>query len=117
MRRFLPILLLLVAVIAAPILLRRDSDLAEAGHGDDRLVIITPHNETIRSEFGEAFAKHWKQKTGRSLNIDWRIPGGTSDITRVLDSSFKAADEIKKPGVGIDLFFGGGEPDFAGQLA
>lgn len=117
MRRFLPILLLLVAVIAAPILLRRESDLAEVGHGDDRLVIITPHNETIRAEFGEAFAKHWKEKTGRSLNIDWRIPGGTSDITRVLDSGFKAADEIGKPGVCIDLFFGGGEPDFNGQLA
>ncbi len=115
MRRFLPILLLLVAVIAAPILLRRNSDLAEIGRGDDRLVIITPHNETIRSEFSEAFAKHWKDKTGRTLNIDWRIPGGTSDIARVLDSAFKAADEIKSPGVGIDLFFGGGEPDFKAQ--
>ena len=44
MRRFLPILVLLVAVIAAPILLRRETELAEVGHGDDRLVIITPHN-------------------------------------------------------------------------
>jgi iron(III) transport system substrate-binding protein len=112
MRRFLPILFLLVAVIAAPILLRRTSGLAAAGHGQDRLVIITPHNETIRSEFGEAFARHWKEKTGRTLNLDWRIPGGTSDIRRVLDSSFKAADELGSPGVGIDLFFGGGEPDF-----
>ncbi len=116
MRRFLPILVLLVAVIAAPILLRRETELAEVGHGDDRLVIITPHNETIRSEFAEAFAKHWKEKTGRSLNIEWEIPGGTSDIVRVLDSRFKAAEEIGKPGVGLDLFFGGGEPDFVGQL-
>jgi ABC-type Fe3+ transport system substrate-binding protein len=116
MRRFLPILVLLVAVIAAPILLRQDSELAEVGRGDDRLVIITPHNETIRSEFAEAFAKHWKQKTGRSLNIEWQFPGGTSDIARVLDSSFKAADDIGKPGVGIDIFFGGGEPDFNVQL-
>ena len=112
MRRFLPILLLLVAVIAAPILMRRSSDLADSGQGQDRLVIITPHNETIRSEFGEAFARHWKDKTGRTLNIDWRIPGGTSDIRRVLDSSFKAADDLGSPGVGIDIFFGGGEPDF-----
>lgn len=117
MRRILPIVLLLVAVIVAPILMRRGTDLAEIGRGDDQLVIITPHNETIRSEFGEAFAKHWKEETGRSLNIDWRIPGGTSDIARVLDSGFKAAAEIGKPGVGIDLFFGGGEPDFNGQLA
>ncbi|WP_035605536.1 ABC transporter substrate-binding protein [Haloferula sp. BvORR071] len=130
MRRFLPILLLLAAVIAAPILLRRNSELAAAGHAQDRLVIITPHNETIRSEFGEAFAAHWKAKTGRTLYIDWRIPGGTSDITRVLNSSFEAAEAlakkqnpgheaeaVKKSGVGMDLFFGGGEPDFAGQMS
>ena len=113
MRRFLPILLLLVAVIAAPILLRRSSELAVASQAQDRLVIITPHNETIRSEFGEAFAAYWKNKTGRTLYIDWRIPGGTSDITRVINSSFEAADEIKSPGIGTDIFFGGGEPDFA----
>lgn len=112
MRRFLPILLMLVAVIAAPILLRTSTDLAGAGQAQDRLVIITPHNETIRSEFGEAFARYWREKKGRSIYIDWRIPGGTSDITRVLNSSFEAADAIKSPGIGIDLFFGGGEPDF-----
>jgi iron(III) transport system substrate-binding protein len=111
-RRFLPILLLLAVVIATPILLRRSTELAAAGKAEDRLVILTPHNETIRSEFGEAFARHWKEKTGRTLYIDWRIPGGTSDIARVIDSSFKAADEIKVPGIGVDLFFGGGEPDF-----
>jgi iron(III) transport system substrate-binding protein len=99
-------------VIATPILLRRNSELAAAGQAQDRLVILTPHNETIRSEFGEAFARYWKEKTGRTLYIDWRIPGGTSDIARVIDSSYKAADEIKVPGIGVDLFFGGGEPDF-----
>jgi len=129
MRRFLPILLLLVAVVAAPIILRRNSELAAASHAQDRLVIITPHNETIRSEFGEAFARHWKEKTGRTLYIDWRIPGGTSDITRVINSSFEAAEELAKKqhpdrqeeavrqaGIGMDIFFGGGEPDFDGQL-
>jgi ABC-type Fe3+ transport system substrate-binding protein len=112
MRRFLPILLLLAAVVAAPLLLRRNSELADAGNADDRLVIISPHNETIRSEFGEAFARHWKALSGRSLHIDWRIPGGTSDIRRTLDSAFTAADAAGGAGVGIDVFFGGGEPDF-----
>jgi iron(III) transport system substrate-binding protein len=114
-RRLLPILLLLAVVIAAPILMRRSSELAASGKAEDRLIIITPHNETIRSEFSEAFARHWKQKTGRTLYIDWRIPGGTSDIKRVIDSSFKAADEIRASGIGVDIFFGGGEPDFKGQ--
>jgi ABC-type Fe3+ transport system substrate-binding protein len=112
MRRSLSIFLLLAVVIAAPIFLRRASELAGAKHADDRLVIISPHNETIRSEFGEAFARHWKARSGRSLHIDWRIPGGTSDIRRTLDSAFQAADEIGGPGAGIDVFFGGGEPDF-----
>lgn len=129
MRRFLPILVLLVAVVAAPIVMRRNSELAAAGQAQDRLVIITPHNETIRSEFGEAFARHWKEKTGRTLYVDWRIPGGTSDITRVLNSSFEAAEDLakkqnpanpeeaaRKAGVEMDLFFGGGEPDFNEQM-
>lgn len=115
MRRILPILILLAAVVAAPILLRRGSDLAGAGQGEDRLVIITPHNETIRSEFGEAFARHWREKTGRSLYIDWRIPGGTSDIVRVLDSAFSAAETSGRQGIEIDVFFGGGEPEFRTQ--
>lgn len=112
MRRFIPIVLLLIAVIVAPIKLRRTSDLATAGREQDRLVIITPHNETIRSEFGEAFARYWREKKGRSIYIDWQMPGGTSDIGRVLDSSFQAAGAIHEPGIGIDLFFGGGEPEF-----
>jgi ABC-type Fe3+ transport system substrate-binding protein len=122
LRRLIPLLLLLAAVIAAPIVLRQESALATAGQGDDRLVIITPHNETIRSEFGEAFARYWKTKTGRSLYIDWRVPGGTSDIKRVVNSAYTAAEALHNPGIGIDLFFGGGEPDFndqskAGHLA
>lgn len=117
MRRFLPIFLLLAAVVAAPILLRTSSDLATAVQAQDRLVIISPHNETIRAEFGEAFARYWRETKGRTLYIDWRIPGGTSDISRVLNSSFEAADAIKSPGVGIDIFFGGGEPDFVGQAS
>ncbi len=117
MRRFLPILVLLVAVVAAPIMLRRDTSLAQAGKSDDRLVIITPHNETIRAEFGEAFARHWQRKTGRSIYIDWRVPGGTSEIRRVLDSAFEAAEALGEPGAGIDLFFGGGDYEFSGQAA
>jgi ABC-type Fe3+ transport system substrate-binding protein len=47
--------------------------------------------------------------------IDWRSPGGTSEIRLVLDAGYKAADETKRAGIGADLFFGGGEPDFASQ--
>jgi ABC-type Fe3+ transport system substrate-binding protein len=106
---------LLAAIVALPISLRRDTATASARKADDRLVVITPHNESIRAEFGEAFAGWWRERTGRTIHIDWRTPGGTSEIRMVLDAGFKAAEETGNAGIGMDVFFGGGEPDFAGQ--
>jgi iron(III) transport system substrate-binding protein len=106
---------LLALIIAVPMAMRRKTVTKTSETADDRLVILSPHNETIRQEFGEAFAEYWEKTTGRSIDIDWRTPGGTSEIRLVLDAGFKAADDIKKPGIGVDIFFGGGEPDFASQ--
>ena len=106
---------LLAAIVALPLTMRRKTATTSSRNADDRLVILSPHNESIRNEFGEAFAKYWKGKTGRSIYIDWRTPGGTSEIRMVLDAGFKAAEETHRQGIGVDLFFGGGEPDFAGQ--
>jgi iron(III) transport system substrate-binding protein len=109
------ILGLLSLIVALPMVLRRESATTSSRSADDSLVILSPHNQSIRQEFGEAFAEYWKKSTGRSLYVDWRTPGGTSEIRMVLDAGFKAAEETKRPGIGVDLFFGGGEPDFAGQ--
>jgi ABC-type Fe3+ transport system substrate-binding protein len=106
---------LLALIVALPLVLRRESATTSPRLADDRLVVLTPHNESIRREFGEAFAAHWKQTTGRTIHVDWRTPGGTSEIRMVLDAGFKAAEESGRAGIGVDLFFGGGEPDFAGQ--
>jgi iron(III) transport system substrate-binding protein len=106
---------LLALILALPFVFRRSTITAVSAQADDALVILSPHNESIRQEFGEAFATHWKAKTGRSLYVDWRTPGGTSEIRMVLEAGFKAADEDKRPGIGVDCFFGGGEPDFSGQ--
>lgn len=106
---------LLALIVALPMILRRETATSNSRTADDHLIILTPHNESIRQEFGEAFAKHWKTKTGRSIYIDWRTPGGTSEIRMVLDAGFKAASETGRQGIGVDLFFGGGEPDFASQ--
>jgi ABC-type Fe3+ transport system substrate-binding protein len=106
---------LLALIIALPMALRRQTATSASRKADDRLVILSPHNESIRQEFGEAFATHWKKTTGRSIYIDWRTPGGTSEIRMVLDAGFKAAEETGREGIGVDLFFGGGEPDFASQ--
>ena len=111
----LVILFLLVLIVGLPLVLRRKSSMVDWRSADDTLVIISPHNQTIRSEFGEAFASHWAEKTGRMLHLDWRTPGGTSEIRMVLDAGFQAAAETKRDGIGVDVFFGGGEPDFTGQ--
>jgi iron(III) transport system substrate-binding protein len=106
---------LLALIIALPMVLRQQTATSSSRKADDTLVILSPHNESIRQEFGEAFAVHWKQKTGRSIYIDWRTPGGTSEIRMVLDAGFKAAADDGRQGIGVDMFFGGGEPDFASQ--
>jgi len=106
---------LLALIVALPLVMRRETATVSPAEADERLVILTPHNESIRQEFGEAFALYWKQKTGKTIYVDWRTPGGTSEIRMVLDAGFKAAEETGRDGIGVDLFFGGGEPDFAGQ--
>jgi ABC-type Fe3+ transport system substrate-binding protein len=106
---------LLVAIVALPVVLRRESATAAPDAADDRLVIITPHNESIRNEYGEAFARWWKERSGRTVYIDWRTPGGTAEIRKVLDSGYAAAEARGAEGMGIDLFFGGGDYEFKTQ--
>jgi iron(III) transport system substrate-binding protein len=113
--RLFVVLGLLGLIVALPLVLKRKSETASPGSADDRLVILSPHNESIRKEFGEAFAAWWKLEKGRSIYVDWRTPGGTSEIRMVIDAGYKAAEETGREGIGVDLFFGGGEPDFAGQ--
>jgi ABC-type Fe3+ transport system substrate-binding protein len=106
---------LLVAIVLLPVLLRKKSATAAPDAADDRLVIITPHNESIRNEYGEAFARWWKERSGRSVYVDWRTPGGTAEIRKVLDSGYAAAEARGAAGMGIDLFFGGGDYEFKTQ--
>ncbi len=113
-KKYLGILAPLAAVVAAPMVMRETG--AEGARATEvRLEVITPHTETIRREFGEAFAEHWEEKTGESVYVNWRVPGGTSEIKRVLDGAYEAAAGIGKEGIGIDVFFGGGAFDFIAQ--
>ncbi len=80
----------MLVVLAGPFLLR-PADSTGPSRYDRRLVIMTPHHEIIRREFGAAFARHWKEKTGEVVFVDWRVPGGTSDIALLLKSDFTSA--------------------------
>lgn len=88
-RRISIVLGALVLVVALPFLLKPRHNLLSKA--DETLVIISPHNEAVRHEFALAFARHYKAKTGRSIRIDWRLPGGTSEISRFLAGEFLAA--------------------------
>ncbi|MCH2135706.1 MAG: ABC transporter substrate-binding protein [Phycisphaerales bacterium] len=73
------------------------------------LVIVTPHNEQIRTEFARAF-KAWHLKNhGEEVNVAWSVPGGTSEIRALLESQWIASLERgDAPGGFADLVFGGG---------
>lgn len=87
--RILGVFLAMAAVIAIPFALKPSSNLLASA--DDTLVIISPHNEAIRYEFTVAFSRYYQAKTGRSVKIDWRLTGGTSEIARYLKGEFYSA--------------------------
>lgn len=90
MKRVL-LLVALVAVVALPFALRPKREAIR--NTDDVVVVITPHNEAIRFEFGRGFAQWYRAKTGRSVSIDWRVVGGTSEIARFLEGEYTTAFE------------------------
>jgi len=87
------IVLTLVALVALPFALRPKADAAR--RTDDTVVVITPHNEAIRHEYALGFAEWYQRRTGRTVSIDWRIVGGTSEIARFLEGEFSAAFELQ----------------------
>jgi iron(III) transport system substrate-binding protein len=86
------ILALLAATLAAPFWLRPDHQ-TRIGQQGRRVVIISPHNESIRSEFEIAFVRHMREKHGQTVRVDWRQPGGTTEIAMFLKSEFTGAFE------------------------
>ncbi|MFK7884759.1 MAG: ABC transporter substrate-binding protein [Phycisphaerales bacterium] len=108
---------------------------ARSGHkaaaNTPRLIIVSPHVPQIRTEFGRAFADWHEAKFGEPVEVDWRAPGGTSEIRKQLDAIFQAAvknlaskdgisadtpDTFMMPqgSVEYDIFFGGGSYDHGG---
>jgi ABC-type Fe3+ transport system substrate-binding protein len=71
-----------------------------------QLVIVSPHADSIRSEFERAFkTKH------PEVSIQWINPGGSSDLLRFVLDQYKGKAD-KNDGIGADIFFGGGPESF-----
>jgi ABC-type Fe3+ transport system substrate-binding protein len=73
-----------------------------------RVILISPHVDAIRREFGRAFAEWHERQFGEAVVVEWRDAGGSSDALRFVQSEFARKPE----GIGIDLFFGGGQEPF-----
>ncbi|MFO7725477.1 MAG: ABC transporter substrate-binding protein [Oceanipulchritudo sp.] len=85
-------LILLVAmavIIGLPFVLRTGDRTTR--FADETVVIITPHTESIRHEFRVGFRDWYREKTGRSVYVDYRVIGGTSEIAKFLDSEYTNA--------------------------
>lgn len=79
----------IAVVVAVPLILRPHGE--RGPRAEDVLVIVSPHNEAVRYEFSSAFSEHYRKETGREVLIDWRTPGGTSEIARYLASEYLAS--------------------------
>src|SRR5882724_3730824 len=83
----------LAAIIALPFALRSKRT-TQPQRADETLVIITPHNEAIRSEYARGFRDWYRKKTGKVVAVDWRVIGGTSEIARFLEGEYVASFQL-----------------------
>jgi iron(III) transport system substrate-binding protein len=97
----------LAVLFGVPLFFR--GDYTEVPEDAQQVIIISPHNEQIRHEFGHGFESWHKKKYNEPAQVVWSVPGGTSEIRRMLISQYKHALETgKEPGGEADLVFGGG---------
>ncbi|HMN95871.1 MAG TPA: extracellular solute-binding protein [Phycisphaerales bacterium] len=108
------VVLVLALLIGLPLVMR-ESDGPRAGDAR-RLVVLSPHNEQIRKEFGAAFRRWHAERFPNepAVEVVWNTPGGTSDIRRMLVAQHRAAlRDGRAPGGNADILFGGGSYEFS----
>lgn len=110
-------LVLLIAVLLVPFLMHR----AQSGSPSNitelpaqKLILVSPHSEGVRTEFARAFSDWTAKNRGYQTQFEWLDVGGTSEGIRYVKSEF-----ARKPdGIDVDLFFGGGmDPYFQFKAA
>lgn len=119
----LAIFLALALILGIPFALKPRAQ-GGSGGGARTLVVITPHVPQIRAEFAPAFSGWHQRHYGEPVAIDYRAPGGTSEILTQLTSQYQAAAKSGQfdlsdpenpkaaPGtIPFDLVFGGGSYD------
>ena len=98
-------------LVAVPVAARRGS-VPVRGEGR-AVIVVSPHHEQIRQEFGEAFERWHERVHGERVTVLWNTPGGASDIRRMLEAGALAALRAgRSVGGTADVVFGGGSWEF-----
>jgi len=83
-----------LALLALPFALRHrgggSAAPSEAAGRTEKLVIISAHNKAVRDEYSRAFRRYCREKLRRDVELDFRSPGGTSDIVRYIADRYEA---------------------------
>ncbi|MFZ4397370.1 MAG: hypothetical protein ACOYOU_17285, partial [Kiritimatiellia bacterium] len=95
------VVLAAVIVVALPFIFSRQSERSAWRSGHPVLVVISPHNEAIRQEFGTGFSAWHQAHYGVPVKVDWRVIGGTTEIMRYLVSQYAGSAQASS---GIDVF-------------
>lgn len=90
MKKNIVILFLVAIVVGLPFVFRKH-EVHEAAVDGDRLVILSPHNEAVKHEFGHGFSEWYYNKTGKKAFIDWRDLGGGKEAIKFVTSTFSNA--------------------------
>jgi len=90
MKHALPGLVALAALLVVPFALRPSTPPEE---GSRRLVLLTPHNEAIRTEMGRGFQRYLERRGQPHVKLDWRSPGGTTELARYMASEYRSVFE------------------------
>lgn len=120
------IVVVLGFILGVPWMLRPPAEERVALPPEQVLVVVTPHVPQIQREFSAAFDRWHRRVHGTGAHIDWRQPGGTSDIIKVLRAHYEAsaragafdftnaADPMGAPGAtSYDVMLGGGSYEHA----
>ncbi|MBS0196826.1 MAG: extracellular solute-binding protein [Planctomycetes bacterium] len=118
------IFLALALVLGVPFAMRPAEERGAQVSTANTLVVVTPHVPQIQFEFARAFARWHERHYHEPARIDWRQPGGTSEIIKQLEAQYLAAAKAgrfdfsnpKNPTcpagtVGYDAMLGGGTYD------
>ena len=56
---------------------------------DNKLILISPHQESIKKEMTDGFKSWYKAKHGADVELEWLDQGGTTNAVKFIRSKFE----------------------------